>query len=45
MITPHFSSGADVALKYQYMDVFCHNLEAYRNDRPLENVIDWARGY
>lgn len=45
LITPHVSGGADVALRSRYMDVFCQNLEAYRDGRPLENVIDWARGY
>lgn len=45
LITPHVSAGADVALRSRYMDVFCHNLEAYRDGRPLENVIDWVLGY
>lgn len=45
LITPHISAGADVAKRSRYMDVFCHNLEAYRDGRPLENVIDWTRGY
>jgi phosphoglycerate dehydrogenase-like enzyme len=45
LITPHVSAGADVALRSRYMDVFCHNLKAYRDGRPLENVIDWVRGY
>ncbi len=45
LITPHVSNGSDVAVKSRYMDVFCHNLEAYLAGRPLENVIDWARGY
>jgi hypothetical protein len=25
--------------------VFCDNLRAYRDGRPLRNVIDWQRGY
>ncbi|MFT5181604.1 MAG: phosphoglycerate dehydrogenase-like enzyme [Alphaproteobacteria bacterium] len=45
LITPHVSGGADVAVRSRYMDVFCRNLEAYRDGQPLENVIDWARGY
>jgi phosphoglycerate dehydrogenase-like enzyme len=45
LITPHVSGGADVAGRSRYMEVFCHNLEAYLAGRPLENVIDWARGY
>jgi len=27
------------------VDVFCDNLRAYRDGRPLRNVIDWQRGY
>ena len=45
MITPHVSSGSDAAVRSRYMEVFCRNLEAYLAGRPLENVIDWARGY
>ncbi len=45
LITPHISGGADVDVRSRNMDVFYHNLEAYVAGQPLENVIDWARGY
>ena len=45
LITPHISPGADVANRTRSMDVFCRNLEAYVAGRPLENIIDWTRGY
>jgi hypothetical protein len=25
--------------------LFCDNLRAYINGRPLTNVVDWKRGY
>jgi hypothetical protein len=25
--------------------LFCENLRAYLNGRPLTNVVDWKRGY
>ncbi len=45
LITPHVSSAADVATRARAMDLFRRNLEAYLAGRPLENVIDWTRGY
>ena len=45
LITPHISAAADVANRTRYMDVFCRNLKAYVASRPLDNVIDWAKGY
>jgi len=44
MITPHISNVSD-ADRHAGMDVFCRNLRAYVDGKPLENVIDWARGY
>ena len=41
---PHVSSGSD-ANRHGGVDVFCDNLRAYRDGRPLRNVIDWQRGY
>ena len=38
------SSGSD-ANRHGGVDVFCYNLRAYRDGRPLRNVIDWQRGY
>ena len=44
LITPHISNGSDVN-QHGGVDVFCDNLRAYRDGRPLHNVIDWQRGY
>ena len=44
LITPHISGGSDVA-RHRAIDVFCDNLRAYIEGRPLMNVIDWERGY
>jgi phosphoglycerate dehydrogenase-like enzyme len=45
MITPHLSGRADVANRTRAIEIFCSNLTAYLAGRPLENVIDWQRGY
>ena len=44
LITPHVSGGTDVA-QHRVVEVFCDNLRAYLDGRPLANVIDWGRGY
>ena len=44
LITPHVSGGTDQS-RHRGIDVFCENLQAFLNDRPLVNVIDWERGY
>jgi phosphoglycerate dehydrogenase-like enzyme len=44
LITPHVSGGTDVAL-HQVVDLFCDNLLAYLEGRPLQNILDWERGY
>jgi phosphoglycerate dehydrogenase-like enzyme len=44
LITPHVSNGSDEN-QHGGVDVFCDNLRAYREGRPLHNVIDWQRGY
>jgi phosphoglycerate dehydrogenase-like enzyme len=44
LITPHVSNGSDEN-RHGGVDVFCDNLRAYRDGRPLRNVIDWQRGY
>jgi len=44
LFTPHVSAATDVRGARQ-IDLFCRNLEAYVAGRPLENVLDWARGY
>jgi phosphoglycerate dehydrogenase-like enzyme len=44
LITPHTSGGADET-RHGGIDLFCENLRAYLDGRPLTNVIDWQRGY
>jgi glyoxylate/hydroxypyruvate reductase len=44
LITPHTSSISDRD-RHGAIDVFCENLRAYIDGRPLRNVIDWAMGY
>src|SRR5262245_50231707 len=44
LITPHTSAATD-ANRHRGVDLFCDNLRAYLDGRPLQNVIDWERGY
>jgi phosphoglycerate dehydrogenase-like enzyme len=44
LITPHVSGGSDED-RHRAIELFCDNLRAYLDGRPLRNVIDWARGY
>ena len=44
LITPHVSGASDRDL-HGAIDVFCDNLRAYLDAKPLRNVIDWQRGY
>jgi phosphoglycerate dehydrogenase-like enzyme len=44
LITPHISAASDQD-RHGGIDVFCENLRAYLDGRPLRNVIDWERGY
>jgi phosphoglycerate dehydrogenase-like enzyme len=44
LITPHVSGGGDVR-QHRGIDLFCDNLRAYLDGRPLTNVVDWADGY
>jgi phosphoglycerate dehydrogenase-like enzyme len=44
LITPHVSGGSDVR-QHRGLDLFCDNLRAYLDGRPLTNVVDWAEGY
>jgi glyoxylate/hydroxypyruvate reductase A len=44
LITPHVSGGTDVS-QHRGIDLFCDNLRAYLDGRPLTNVIDWEHGY
>ena len=44
LITPHISGASDED-RHRAIDLFCENLRAYIDGRPLSNVIDWQRGY
>jgi len=44
LITPHVSGGSDEN-RHGGIEIFCDNLRAYLDGRPLRNVIDWQRGY
>ena len=44
LITPHVSAGTDVS-EHRGVNLFCENLTRYLEGLPLENVIDWERGY
>jgi phosphoglycerate dehydrogenase-like enzyme len=44
LITPHISGASDQNL-HGAIDLFCDNLRAYLDGKPLQNVIDWQRGY
>jgi phosphoglycerate dehydrogenase-like enzyme len=44
VITPHTSQFADTD-RHRGVEVFCENLRAYLDGRPLRNVVDWERGY
>ena len=44
LVTPHVSGASDQN-RHGAIDVFCENLRAYIEGRPLRNVIDWQRGY
>ncbi len=44
LITPHVSGASDDD-RHGAIDLFCDNLRAYLDGRPLQNVIDWRRGY
>jgi len=44
VITPHVSAATDVS-EHRGVNLFCKNLTRYLEGLPLENVIDWGRGY
>lgn len=44
VITPHISAASDDD-RHGAIDLFCANLRAYLDGKPLKNVIDWKRGY
>lgn len=44
LITPHISGASDQS-RHGAIEIFCANLRAYLDGAPLQNVIDWDRGY
>lgn len=44
LITPHVSSGIERS-RHRGVELFCENLRAYLDGRPLRNQVDWERGY
>ena len=44
LITPHSSGRSEVKTDFG-VELFCDNLRAYLDGRPLRNVIEWDRGY
>ena len=44
LITPHVSGASDVN-RHGAIELFCANLRAWIDGAPLQNVIDWQRGY
>jgi phosphoglycerate dehydrogenase-like enzyme len=44
LITPHISGASDEN-RHGAIQLFCENMRAYLDGKPLRNVIDWERGY
>jgi phosphoglycerate dehydrogenase-like enzyme len=44
IFTPHVSGRADSQQGFS-LDIFCENLALLLEGRPLQNVVDWQRGY
>jgi phosphoglycerate dehydrogenase-like enzyme len=44
LITPHISAASDQD-RHRFVDLFCDNLRAYLDGRPLRNVVNWERDY
>jgi len=44
VITPHVSAVTDIS-EHRGLKLFCENLSRYLAGQPLENVVDWQRGY
>ena len=44
VLTPHVSGRGDVS-ESSLLDLFVRNLTHLLRDEPLENAIDWSRGY
>jgi phosphoglycerate dehydrogenase-like enzyme len=44
VVTPHVSGMTDDD-RHGGTDIFCRNLRAWLDGSPLQNVVDWTRGY
>ena len=44
LVTPHVSGASDQE-RHRVIEIFCDNLRAYLDGKPLRNVIDWKLGY
>ncbi|HEY0183199.1 MAG TPA: D-2-hydroxyacid dehydrogenase [Rhodopila sp.] len=44
LITPHISGASDQD-RHGATELFCKNLRAWLDGQPMQNVIDWQRGY
>ena len=44
MITPHVSGGSDQD-RHGGITLFCENLRRWLDGQPLQNTVDWERGY
>ena len=44
LITPHVSGKTDVRYR-RSTDLFCENLRAFLDNKPMKNIIDWNAGY
>jgi glyoxylate/hydroxypyruvate reductase A len=44
LITPHVSGASDQD-RHGGIDLFCRNLQAWLDGQPMQNVVDWQRGY
>jgi phosphoglycerate dehydrogenase-like enzyme len=44
ILTPHISGVTDAAHAF-FVDIFCENLGRLLRGEPLQNVVDWNRGY
>jgi phosphoglycerate dehydrogenase-like enzyme len=44
IITPHVSASSELS-QHRGVELVCRNLRSYLDGQPLENEIDWERGY
>jgi len=44
LVTPHVSGASDQE-RHRVVEIFCENLRAYLDGKPLQNVVDWSLGY